>query len=71
MSIDELPFNVITETLKGKIILEEYKKSQQELDNLRLENTNLFNKLNSIYNSKRWKFVDKSVNTLKKIIRKQ
>ena len=70
-SIDELPFNIITEKLKVTIMHEEYKKTEEELNNLRLENTNLFNELNAIYNSKRWKVINKSVDTIKKIIKKK
>ena len=57
--------------LKNTIMLKDYEKLQRESNNLRLEIDRLTNELDSIYNSKRWKVVDKSVNTINKIIGKK
>ena len=68
LKIDELPFNILSNIVRGEIIKKEYQKVQEELNNLRLENSELSNRLDSIYNSTRWKVIDKPMNAINKLI---
>ena len=71
LDIDDKDFTDVSSKLKNTIMLKDYEKLQRESNNLRLEIDRLTNELDSIYNSKRWKVVDKSVNTINKIIGKK
>ena len=68
--IDKIEFSTLEDRLQNHILLEEYKKSQTEVNNLRYENRELNNIINAIYESKRWKIIDKIFNSIKKIIGK-
>lgn len=71
LKLGELPFQVLTNSIKNEIMTREYSKAERELNNLRLENTQLMTALDTIYNSKRWKMVDKPMNLFHKIFRRK
>ena len=64
--IDKIEFSTLEDRLQNHILLEEYKKSQTEVNNLRYENRELNNIINAIYESNRWKIIDKIFNSIKK-----
>lgn len=70
LQIDDIPFNILSNIIRGEYVKIEYNNIQKEMNNLRLENIELVNKLNNIYNSKRWKAIDKPLNVINKIIGK-
>ncbi len=70
LQIDDIPFNILSNIIRGEYFKIEYNNIQKEMNNLRLENIELVNQLNNIYNSKRWKAIDKPLNIINKIIGK-
>lgn len=70
---EKYDFVTALDEIKKQLELEEYKKTIKDLESrnasLSIENIELANKLNNIYNSKRWKLIDKTINVLNKIRR--
>lgn len=70
---EKYDFVTALDEIKKQFELEEYKKTIKDIESrnasLSIENIELANKLNNIYNSKRWKLIDKAINILNKIRR--
>ena len=70
---EKYDFVTALDEIKKQFELEEYKKTIKDIESrnasLSIENIGLANKLNNIYNSKRWKLIDKAINILNKIRR--
>lgn len=62
--------NVI-DSIKNEIMKKELIRANKELARLRYKNTELEDRLKIIYNSKRWKMVDKPLNIIKKVVKRK
>ena len=73
LDFEKYDFVTALDEIKKQFELEEYKKTIKDIESrnasLSIENIGLANKLNNIYNSKRWKLIDKAINILNKISR--
>ncbi len=78
-SLDNNSFKCVYENYKNNKdlkVLEEKLRTQinidkEKIDGLILENTQLSNRLNSVLNSRRYKFIDKSANVINKVLKRK
>lgn len=67
----ESKFDEAVSELKREVLEQELIKAQKEIARIQYINEELTNKLQDIYNSKRWKIIDKPLNMINKILRRE